>query len=448
VGAAIVPVIYSLKLIPNAYAVPAVHVTSQAVFTNAAPTGPYRGAGRPEAVYLTERLLDRAADVIGIDPVDLRRRNFIAPGAMPYRTPTGFVYDSGEFAATMDRCLELADAKGFAARRAATERRGKRRGRALTYYIEDCGVFNDRMELRFDPSGNVTIVAGTFSHGQGHATTYAQMVSEWLGVPFENIRLVQGDTSQVSFGRGTYASRSSMIGGSALKAAADGIVDKARPLAAHLMEAAPADVVFEAGKFRVVGTDRAMPLVDVARAFYRPVGLPRQFGIGLEASGAYAAEPQNFPNGAHVCEVEVDPETGAMAIDRYIVVDDVGRVINPLICEGQIQGGLAQGIGQALFEQVAYDRESGQLLSATFTEYVMPRSDDLPAFTMDFREVPCTTNPLGVKGVGEAGSVGAPPTVINAILDALRPLGVEHIDMPATPARIWDALRSGRHRSA
>jgi carbon-monoxide dehydrogenase large subunit len=448
VGAAIVPVIYSLKLIPNAYAVPAVHVTSQAVFTNAAPTGPYRGAGRPEAVYLTERLLDRAADVIGIDPVDLRRRNFITPGAMPYRTPTGFVYDSGEFAATMDRCLELADAKGFAARRAATERRGKRRGRALTYYIEDCGVFNDRMELRFDPSGNVTIVAGTFSHGQGHATTYAQMVSEWLGVPFENIRLVQGDTSQVSFGRGTYASRSSMIGGSALKAAADGIVDKARPLAAHLMEAAPADVVFEAGKFRVVGTDRAMPLVDVARAFYRPVGLPRQFGIGLEASGAYAAEPQNFPNGAHVCEVEVDPETGAMAIDRYIVVDDVGRVINPLICEGQIQGGLAQGIGQALFEQVAYDRESGQLLSATFTEYVMPRSDDLPAFTMDFREVPCTTNPLGVKGVGEAGSVGAPPTVINAILDALRPLGVEHIDMPATPARIWDALRSGRHRSA
>jgi len=441
VGAAIVPVIYSLKLIPNAYAVPAVHVTSQAVFTNAAPTGPYRGAGRPEAVYLTERLLDRAADVIGVDPVEIRRRNFIAPEAMPYKTPTGFVYDSGEFAATMDRCLELADVKGFAARRAASEARGQRRGRALTYYIEDCGVFNDRMELRFDPSGGVTIVAGTFSHGQGHATTYAQMVSDWLGVPFENIRLVQGDTSQVSFGRGTYASRSSMIGGSALKAAADGIVDKARPLAAHLMEAAPADVVFEDGTFRVVGTDRAMPLTDVARAFYRPVGLPKQFGIGLEASGAWAADPQNFPNGAHLCEVEIDPETGTMVIDRYIVVDDVGRVINPLICEGQIQGGLAQGIGQALFEQVAYDRESGQLLSSTFTDYAMPRSDDLPAFAMDFREVPCRTNPLGVKGIGEAGSVGAPPTVINAILDALRPLGVEHIDMPATPARIWEAVR-------
>jgi carbon-monoxide dehydrogenase large subunit len=444
VGAAIVPVIYSLKLIPNAYTVPAVHLTSQAVFTNTAPTGPYRGAGRPEAVYLTERLLDRAADVIGIDPIEIRRRNFIAPEAMPYRTPTGFVYDSGDFAGTMDRCLELADTKGFAARRAASEQRGKRRGRALTYYIEDCGVFNDRMELRFDPSGNVTIVAGTFSHGQGHATTYAQMVSDWLGVPFENIRFVQGDTSQVAFGRGTYASRSSMVGGSALKAAADGIVDKARPLAAHLMEAASADVVFEAGKFRVVGTDRALPLVDVAKAFYRPVGLPKEFGIGLEASGAYAADPQNFPNGAHLCEVEVDPDTGMLAIDRYVVVDDVGRVINPLICEGQIQGGLAQGIGQALFEHVAYEQESGQLLSSTFMDYAMPRSEDLPSFTTDFREIPCTTNPLGVKGIGEAGSVGAPPTVINAILDALHPLGVDHVDMPATPARIWEAVRRAR----
>ncbi len=441
VGAAIVPVIYSLKLIPSAYAVPAVHVTSRAVFTNTAPTGPYRGAGRPEAVYLTERLLDRAAAVIGIDPVEIRRRNFIAPEAMPYTTPTGFVYDSGEFGATMDRCLDLADWKGFAARRAASEKLGKRRGRALSYYIEDCGVFNDRMELRFDPSGNVTIVAGTFSHGQGHATTYAQMVSDWLGVPFENIRLVQGDTNQVAFGRGTYASRSVMIGGSALKAAADALVEKARPLAAHLMEAAPADVVFKDGKFGVVGTDRAMPLIDVAKAFYRPVGLPKQFGIGLEASGAYSADPQNFPNGAHACEVEVDPDTGETTIDRYVVVDDVGRVINPLICEGQIQGGLAQGIGQALFEHVVYDRESGQLMSSTFADYCMPRSDHLPPFTTDFHDVPCRTNPLGVKGVGEAGSVGAPPTVINAILDALRPLGVDHIDMPATPARIWESVQ-------
>jgi carbon-monoxide dehydrogenase large subunit len=441
VGAAIVPVIYSLKLVPSAYTVPAVSLTSQAVFTNTAPTGPYRGAGRPEAVYLTERLLDRAAQVIGIDRVEIRRRNLIAPEAMPYRTATGFVYDTGEFAATMDRCLDLADWKGFDARRAASERKDKRRGRALTYYIEDCGVFNDRMELRFDPSGNVTIVAGTFSHGQGHATTYAQMVSDWLGVPFENIRLVQGDTNQVAFGRGTYASRSSLVGGSALKAASDALVDKARPLAAHLMEAAPADVQFGDGKFRVVGTDRALPLVDVAKAFYRPVGLPKHFGIGLEASGSWAADPQNFPNGAHVCEVEIDPETGEVTIDRYVVVDDVGRVINPLICEGQIQGGLAQGIGQALFEEVAYDRASGQLLSGNFTEYCMPRSADLPSFTLGFHDVPCTTNPIGIKGIGEAGSVGAPPTVINAILDALAPLGVDHVDMPAAPARVWEALR-------
>jgi carbon-monoxide dehydrogenase large subunit len=441
VGAAVVPVLYSLKCIPGPYVVPALHVTSRAVFTNTAPTGPYRGAGRPEAAYLTERLLDRAAAVCGIDPVELRRRNFIAREAMPFAGPTGFVYDSGEFAATTDRCLDLADWTGFAARRAASERRGRLRGRALTYYIEDCGVFNDRMELRFDPSGNVTIVAGTFSHGQGHATTYAQMVSEWLGVPFENIRLVQGDTSQVSFGRGTYASRSVMIGGSALKLAADAVVDKARLLAAHLMEVAAADITFRDGKFQVVGTDRAMPLVEVAKAFYRPAGLPKQFGIGLEASGAWSAEPQNFPNGAHVCEVEIDPDTGAVVVDRYVVVDDVGRVVNPLICEGQIQGGLAQGIGQALYEQVAYDPESGQLVSSTFGEYCMPRADDLPDFEMAFHEVPCTTNPLGVKGVGEAGSVGAPPTVINAILDALRPLRVDHIDMPATPGRIWESMR-------
>jgi carbon-monoxide dehydrogenase large subunit len=441
VGAALVPVIYSLKLIPSAYVVPALSLTTKAVFTNTSPTGPYRGAGRPEAVYLTERLLDRAAHEMGIDPVEIRRRNLIPAASMPYTTRTGFVYDSGDFAAVMDRCLDLADWKGFAARRAASERRGKRRGRALTYYIEDCGVFNDRMELRFDPSGNVTIVAGTFSHGQGHATTYAQMVSEWLGVPFENIRLVQGDTGQVSFGRGTYASRSVMIGGSALKVAADTVVENARALAAHLMEAASADLIFKDGTFQVAGTDRGMSLVEVAKVSYRPVGLPRQFGIGLEASGAWSADPQNFPNGAHVCEVDVDPDTGQVVVDRYVVVDDVGRVINPLICEGQIQGGLAQGIGQALLEDVVYDRESGQLLASTFMDYGMPRADNLPALVTDFHEVLCRTNPLGVKGVGEAGSVGAPPTVINAILDALRPLGVDHVDMPATPRSLWERIR-------
>jgi carbon-monoxide dehydrogenase large subunit len=447
-GAGVVPPLYSLKLVPNVYAVPAIHVATRAIFTNTVPTGPYRGAGRPEAIYITERLLDLAAQKLGLDPVEIRRRNYIAPGAMPYSTPTGFVYDTGEFARLTDKCLELADWQGYAARQTASEKEGRRRGRGMIYYLEDCGVFNDRMELRFDPGGTVTIVAGTFSHGQGHATTYAQMVSDWLGVPFESIRFVQGDTDQVSFGRGTYASRSVMIGGNALKAAADALIERAKPLAAQLLEAAAGDLSFQDGRFQITGTDRSISLVDVAKAFYRPVGLPRQFGIGLEASGSWSTEPSNFPNGCHICEVEVDPETGVVTIDRYSVVDDVGRIINPLICEGQIQGGLAQGIGQALLERVAYDSDSGQLLSGSFTDYAMPRADDLPAFDLDFIEVPCKTNPLGVKGVGEAGSVGAPPTVMNAILDALRPLGVEHIDMPATPRRVWEAIQAAQRRQA
>lgn len=447
-GAGIIPLVFSLRFIPAVYDVQTIFVTTRAVFTNTSPLAPYRGAGRPEASYLTERLLDRAARVIDVDPAEIRRRNFIPPRAMPYATPTGFVYDSGEFGRIMDKCLELADWKGFEARRVASEKKGKLRGRAVTYFIEQGGVFNDRMELRFDPSGTVTIVAGTFSHGQGHATTYAQMVSDWLGVPFEDIRFVQGDTDQVSFGRGTYASRSSMLGGCALKAAADAVIEKAKQMAAHLMEAAPADIEFKEGQFRIVGTDRSMPLMEVAKAFYRPMGLPPEFGVGLEASGSYATEPPNFPNGCNACEVEVDPQTGAVQIDRYIVVDDAGRVINPLICEGQIQGGVAQGIGQALLEEVVYDRESGQLVSGSFTDYCMPRADDLPGFTVAFEEVPSKTNPLGIKGLGEVGSVGAPPVVIDAILDALKPLGVDHVDMPATPSRIWERVRLARSGGA
>ena len=448
-GVGIIPLLFSLRFIPCVYDVRTIFVTTRAVFTNTSPTAPYRGAGRPEAIYLTERLLDRAAQVIGIEPAEIRRRNFISPHAMPYATPTGYVYDSGEFEQIMQKCLVLADWKGFEARRVASEKKGKLRGRAVAYFIEQGGVFNDRMELRFDPSGTVTIVAGTFSHGQGHATTYAQMVSDWLGVPFENIRFVQGDTDQVPFGRGTYASRSSMVGGCALKAAADAVVEKARRMAAHLMEAAPVDIEFKEGKFQVVGTSRSMSLTDVAKAFYRPMGLPPEFGVGLEASGSYSTEPSpNFPNGCNACEVEIDPQTGVVEVDRYTVVDDVGRMINPLICEGQIQGGVAQGIGQALLEEVVYDRESGQLLSGSFMDYCMPRADDLPGFTVAFEEVPSKTNPLGIKGLGEVGSVGAPPVVINAILDALKPLGVAHIDMPAMPSRVWEAVRRPRSAGA
>lgn len=443
-NAGVVPVLCALRNIPNVYVVPAFHLATKAVFTHTTPLGPYRGAGRPEAAYVIERLMEEAARATGIDPVELRRRNYIAPAQMPHATGTGWTYDSGDFARLTDRCIELADWSNFSSRKKVSEQKGKLRGRALIYYLEDSGVFNERMELRFDPSGMVTIVAGTLSHGQGHATTYAQMVHEWLGVPFENIRLVQGDTDAVPFGRGTYASRSAMLGGSALKAAADSAIEKAQALAAHLMEVSPKDLVFEGGKYTVSGTDKSMPLTEVAKAFFRPVGLPPQFGVGLDASGG-SSHPPTFPNGCHVCEAEIDPETGLVEIDRYAVVDDVGRVINPMICHGQIEGALAQGIGQALMENVAFDRESGQMLSASFMDYALPRAADLPPhYELDFIDVPAKTNPLGVKGVGEAGCVGAPPAVILAILDALRPLGVEHLDMPATAQRVWQAIQGKR----
>jgi carbon-monoxide dehydrogenase large subunit len=341
--------------------------------------------------------------------------------------------------------MEAADWQGFAARRRESEERGLRRGRALTYYIEMGGRFNDRMELRCDPGGTVTIVAGTHSHGQGHATTYAQMVTQWLGVPFEAIRYLQGDTDQVPFGRGSFAARSSIVGGSALKQAAEAMIEKAKPMAAHLMEAASADIEFSEGRFRITGTDRSLSFTEVARAFYRPMGLPKGLSVGLEASGSWDADPPNYPNGCHIGEVEVDPQTGVVSVQRFTVVDDLGRVINPLICAGQIHGGLAQGIGQALLEHVIYDPESGQLLSGSFSDYCMPRADDFPEFSVQYVEIPCTTNPLGVKGVAEAGAVGSSPTIVNAILDALRPLGVQHIEMPATPNRIWNAIEAAGH---
>ncbi len=440
------PVIFSLQYIPNVYDVPAVDLRTQAVFTNTSPVTAYRGTGRPEAVYLVERLLDAAAVAMGIDAVDIRKRNLIASQAMPYRTATGVVYDAGEFARVIDKCLALADWNGFPERRRQSEKVGKLRGRGLGYYIETAGHDNERMELRFDPGGTVTIMAGTHSHGQGHATTYAQMVADWLGVPFDSIRMVQGDTDKVAFGRGTYGARSSMNGGCALRAAADRIIDRAKPMAAALLEADVADIQFADGAFRIIGTDRAMPIVDVAKAFYQPGGITDRFGVGLEASGTFGTDPPNHPNGCHACEIEVDPETGKVAIVRYTVVDDAGRIINPMICEGQVHGGLAQGIGQALLEHVVYDPDSGQNLSASFMDYAMPRAKDLPSFATDFEEVPCTTNPLGVKGIGEAGAIGTPPAVINALIDALRPLGVSHIEMPATPMRVWEAIRQARDK--
>jgi len=440
-GAAVVVPLYALRLAPGVYRIPAVHAVGRAVFTNTVPLAPYRGAGRPEATFLIEQLLDRAARVVGVDAVEIRRRNFIPASAMPHKVQTGITYDSGDFVHVMDECLKLADWDGFNKRATASKKNGKLRGRGIGYFLEEAAVFNDRMVLRFDPSGMLTILAGTHSHGQGHQTVYAQMASEWLGVPFENIRFVQGDTDAVPMGRGTYGSRSMHIGGNALKRASDSIIDKAKPMAATMLEAAPGDLEFKDGSFRIVGTDRALPLTEVAKAFYRPVMLPPQFDVGLEASGTFAAEPPNYPNGCHVCEVEIDPDTGAVSLERYAAVDDVGKIMNQLLCEGQIHGGVAQGAGQALMEAIVFDA-AGQLVTGSFQDYAMPRAADVPALQFRSNEVPSPINPLGVKGAGEAGATGAPPAIIGAILDALKPLGVEHIDMPATPSRVWAAIKA------
>jgi carbon-monoxide dehydrogenase large subunit len=445
--AAIVVPLFALKLAPGVYNIPAVHASAQAVLTNTAPMTPYRGAGRPEATFLIEQLMERAARVIGIDPIEIRRRNFIAPSAMPHKLHSGIAYDSGEFMRVMDDCIKLADWNGFSRRAAESKKHGKLRGRGIGYFIEEAAIFNERMEIRFGPDGTVTVIAGTHSHGQGHQTVYAQMVHEWLGVPIDSISFIQGDTAQVTVGRGTYGSRSMHVGGNALKRAADAIIEKAKPMAAMMLEAAAGDIEFKDGNFRIVGTDRSLPLTAVAQSLHRPMFLPPQFEVGLEAAGTFAAEPSNYPNGCHICEVEIDPETGFVTLARYASVGDVGKVVNALLCEGQIHGGVAQGVGQALMESVVFDSD-GQLVTGSFQDYAMPRASDFPDFLSQLTEVPATTNPLGVKGAGEAGATGAPPAVITAILDALRPLGVDHIDMPATPNRIWYAINAARTTKA
>ena len=439
--AATVPVGLGSTMYVGGYDLPCCHIAVDAVFTNTTMLSPYRGAGRPEAGYVIERLVDAAAVETRTDPVALRRRNYITPAAMPYQTAVGSVYDSGAFARVTEAATALADVSGFAARRADAAANGKLRGLGITFFIEVGAPFNDRMQVYFDPAGGVTVAAGTHNHGQGHETIYAQMISEWLGVPFESVRLVQGDSDAVAFGRGTYGSRSATIGGSALKDAAEKIIDKAKKMAAHLMEAAEADIVFAEGAFTVAGTDKSIGILQVAQASFMPMGWPAEFGIGLEATGTFSPTNGNFPNGCHVCEVEIDRETGRVALVRYSAVDDSGVIINPLLFEGQIHGGLAQGIGQALCECAVYDPDTGQLMSGSFMDYCMPRADDMPSFTLDDIEVPCVSNPLGVKGAGESGTVAAAPAVIHAILDALRPLGVDNIQMPATPQAVWQAIR-------
>jgi carbon-monoxide dehydrogenase large subunit len=420
-----------------------VQVTS--VLTNTNSTAPYRGAGRPEATYVIERLIDDAARELGLDPVELRRVNLIPAAAMPYRTALGMTYDCGEFAANMEQALKLADVAGFAARREESRARGTLRGLAVVNAIERAaGAQPEFAEIRFAPSGSATVLMGTKNQGQGHETTFKQILHERLGLDPMEVRYIDGDTERVAFGIGTMGSRSTVIGGSALWTAADKVIAKGRKIAARLLEAAEADIVFADGKFAVVGTNRAVVLKDVARAAFQPAQLPPGLEPGLYETGTFSPTTDTWPNGCHVCEVEIDPDTGAVALVSYVIVDDVGTVINPVTLKGQIHGGVAQGVGQALMEEVVYDPESGQLLTASFMDYAMPRADTLPDMHIESHPVPTKLNPLGAKGAGEAGTVGALPAVINAVMSALAPVGVRQLDMPASAARVWEAIQAAR----
>jgi carbon-monoxide dehydrogenase large subunit len=434
-------------MLSGVYRIPAIHVAVKGVFTHTVPVDAYRGAGRPEAAYALERLIDVAARRLGVAADELRRLNFISPGAMPYKTPLGLTYDSGAFGGNMADALAAADHRGFAARRAEALARGRRRGLGYAVYIEQSGFPPDEFaELRFDPSGTLTILMGTQSSGQGHQTAYAQLAAERLGLDLGKIRVLQGDTDAIGFGRGTGGSRSLPVGGAALAHAADKLIAKGRQIAAHLFEAAPADVEFADGVYRVAGTDRRLGIEAVVRAAFNPATQPPGLEPGFAESGHFTPPSPTFPNGCHVCEVEVEPDTGRVHILFYLVVDDFGTVINPLLLRGQVQGGVGQGIGQALFEHCVYDAATGQLVTGSLTDYCLPRPDDLPAIGFAFNVVPCRTNPLGVKGAGEAGAIGAPPALVNAVVDALAPLGIEHLDMPLTSERLWRAIRGAETR--
>jgi aerobic carbon-monoxide dehydrogenase large subunit len=455
-GAAIPSAIYS-SLLAGPYRTPAIHVTVTGVFTNTLPTDAYRGAGRPEACYVLERLADQAARELTIDRGEIRRRNMIPATAMPYKTPIGPTYDSGDFPAVLKRALDLADYRGFEARRAIAP--GRLRGIGIACYVESSGVapsrfagalgaragFFESAVIRVRPDGGVQAMLGTHNHGQGHETTFAQIVASRFGVPLAKVEIVEGDTDRVPFGTGTFGSRSIAVGGSALDRAAMKIIAKGKAIAAHLLEAAVADVEFSAGWFSIAGTDRRVDFASVARAAHVPHDYPLEtLEPGLEESAFYDPPNFAFSNGVHVAEVEVDCDTGAVRIVAYQAVDDMGTVINPMIVEGQIQGGVAQGVGQALTERCAYD-VNGQLLSGSFMDYALPRADEVPEVVSEFDETqPCTHNPLGAKGCGEAGSIAAPAAIVSAVLDALAPLGVTDLEMPLTPEQVWRAVHAAK----
>ena len=424
------------------YDVPAIHVDVRGAFTNTVPVDAYRGAGKPEANYIIERALEAAARQLGRDPAELRRQNLIA--SFPHKTAMGMAIDSGGFLDNLDRAVARADAKAFEARRAEAKARGKLRGLGFGCFLETSrGAPNEGAEVRFENDGTVTLAVGTESNGQGHETAYAQIASDRLGLPIEAIRYVQADTRAVKTGAGHGGARSMHMGGTAAVKAIDAALAKARTLAAHLLQASEEELVFGDGRFSVKGSDRAIALAALAKSAEDPANLPDGMTPGLGVHAMNMSDVFTFPSGCHVAEVEIDPETGGAELVRYTAIDDYGRLINPLLTEGQVQGGVTQGIGQAMLEHTVYDPESGQLLSGSLMDYALPRADDLPALDIALVERPTNANPLGVKGSGQAGCIAAPQTVMAAILDALRPAGVQHLDMPATPEKIWQALRAG-----
>jgi carbon-monoxide dehydrogenase large subunit len=453
-----VPTYLYATLLSGPYDMPAIYAEVKAAFTNTVPVDAYRGAGRPEAAYLLERLMDKAARQLGIDRIELRRRNLIKPEQFPYQTAVALQYDIGNYQATLDLALQQIDYAGYDKRKAASAAKGKLRGFGISTYIEACGIapsaiagalgaragLYEAANVRVNPTGSVTIFTGTHSHGQGHETTFAQIVADKLGVPVDNVDVVHGDTDRILFGMGTYGSRSAAVGGSALIKALDKVIDKGKKIAAHLLEASAGDIEFKDGNYRVIGTDKVKAFGEIAFTAYVPHNYPHEtLEPGLEESAYYDPKNFTFPGGCHLVEVEVDPETGVPEVVDVAIADDVGTIINPMIVDGQAHGGLAQGIGQALYEEVRYDAE-GQLTNGSFMDYCMPRAADLPNFKVGNHVTACTHNPLGVKGVGECGAIGVPPAVINAIIDALTPLGVTDLSMPATPEKIWRAIQAAK----
>ena len=457
-----IPTYLYATLLAGVYKTPVIYCEVKAVFTNTVPVDAYRGAGRPEATFLIERLVDACAHDTGMDRVAIRRKNFIAADAFPYQTPVALQYDSGNYQATLDACLKAADHAGFEARRSAAAGRGKLRGIGISTYIEACGIAPSAVvgslgaraglyecaEIRVHPTGSVTVFTGSHSHGQGHETTFAQLVSAQLGVPMDQVDVVHGDTAKIPFGMGTYGSRSLAVGGSAMVKAMDKVIAKGKKIAAHLMEASVDDIEFKDGKFTVAGTDKSKALAEISLAAYVPHNYPiEELEPGLDETAFYDPKNFTFPAGCHIAEIEIDRDTGVVEVMNFVAVDDVGRVINPMIVEGQVQGGVAQGIGQALLENAVYDKD-GQLLSGSMMDYTMPRADNLPNIKVATETTLCTHNPLGVKGCGEVGAIGSPPAIIGAIVDALKDYGVRHIDMPASPQKIWSIIQAGQPRMA